>query len=199
MTDTRHWEDRPLSACNRILAKCEDALNWAASISVFLLMAVGVFQVFGRQLFNLPISGYIDVVELVAAIYAFFGLAYCQRFGSHVRMEMVLGRLKGRVLWGNETALTFVSMLVIGALALASWAHFLRAYQLGDSSIDLGLPIWPAKLAVSVALFFLWLRLVIEFLGFLRQFIRPDSKPLGVPLMQDVREKAEEQIRDALG
>ena len=199
MNEAPDWEERPLSLADSLLAKCEDTFNWIAGITVFLLMANGVIQIVGRKVFNLPLFGYIDIVELSAAIYAFFGVAYCQRLGGHVRMEMFLSRLRRRPLWLTEGVLTVVAMAVIGVLTVTSWDHFMRAYELGDSTIDAELPIWPAKLAIPIALFFLWLRLLVQLIGFLRLSVKPDSEPIAVPLMHDVREKAEEQIRETLG
>jgi C4-dicarboxylate transporter, DctQ subunit len=198
MNTTPDWEARPLSLADRVLAKCEDSFNWIAGITIFLLMVTGVIQIVGRKVFNLPLYGYIDVVELSAAIYAFFGVAYCQRLGGHVRMEMFLSRLRRRALWTTEGGLTVVALVVIGLLTMTSWDHFMRAYELGDSTIDAEIPIWPAKLAIPIALALLWLRLVVQLIGFLRLSVKPDSEPIAVPLMHDVREKAEEQIRETL-
>ena len=45
-------------------------------------------------------------------------------------------------------------------LIYASFTNFLRAYSIGDSTMDIRLPTWPAKLMVPLALTVLWLRLV---------------------------------------
>lgn len=190
------WISHPLSLADRILAKCENSLNRIAGFTIFLLMVAGVVQVFGRKIFNLPMYGYIDIIELSAGIYAFFGVAYCQRLGGHVRMELLLWRLPRRALWMTEGTLTLAALVVIGILTATSWDHAMRALELGDSTIDAQLPIWPAKMAIPVALAVLWLRLLVQFIGFLRLSVKPDSEPIAVPLMQDVRERAEEQIRE---
>jgi TRAP-type mannitol/chloroaromatic compound transport system permease small subunit len=39
-----------------------------------------------------------------------------------------------------------------------------------DSSIDIGLPLWPAKLVVPLAFTLLWLRLVLQLWGYGRAF-----------------------------
>lgn len=54
------WVSHPLSLADRILAKCENSLNWIAGFTIFLLMVAGVVQIFGRKIFNLPMYGYID-------------------------------------------------------------------------------------------------------------------------------------------
>jgi len=117
-------------------------------------MFLGIAQVLGRQLFNAPVAGYIDFVELSMASFAFLGVAYCQRLGGHVRMEMTIKAAKGRLRWLLEALGTLVALFVIAVLAWYGYEHFLRAWQLGDSTIDAELPVWPSKLVVPIA--FAW-------------------------------------------
>ena len=56
-------------------------------------------------------------------------------------------------------------MLIIAILMWYGWEHFLRAWDIGDSSIDIELPIWPGKLIV-VMFTSLELRLLVQLLGF---------------------------------
>jgi TRAP-type C4-dicarboxylate transport system permease small subunit len=137
--------DAPLlSAFDRRLGYVETGFNLFAAFSIFALMLLGVWQVLGRSLFNAPVRGYIDFVELAMASFAFLGIAYCQRLGGHVRMEMLLKPMRGRLLWGTEIFGTLVALAVIAVLIWYGWGHFLRAYQLGDSTIDTQLPVWPS-------------------------------------------------------
>ena len=54
---------------------------------------------FGRKLINFPVPGYVDIIEFVMTVFAFISIAYTQRLGGHVRMEIILKRLRGRALW----------------------------------------------------------------------------------------------------
>ena len=53
-------------------------------------------------------------------------------------------------------------------LAWYGYEHFLRAWNIGDSTIDIEIPLWPSKLLVPVAFAVLLVRLFIQVLGFLR-------------------------------
>ncbi|MDH4094561.1 MAG: TRAP transporter small permease, partial [Betaproteobacteria bacterium] len=123
-----------LSAFDRRLGYVETGFNLVASFAIFALMLLGVWQVVGRTLFNAPVRGYIDFVELSVSTFAFLGIAYCQRLGGHVRMEMMLKPMRGRLLWGAEIFGTLVALAVVAVLIWYGWGHFLRAYQLGDST-----------------------------------------------------------------
>jgi C4-dicarboxylate transporter DctQ subunit len=160
-------------------------------------MFLGIAQVLGRQLFNAPISGYIDFVELSMATFAFLGVAYCQRLGGHVRMEMTIKAVKGRARWLLEALGTLVALFVVAVLAWYGYEHFLRAWQLGDSTIDAELPVWPSKLVVPIAFALLWLRLLVQLIGYLRLLRDPDLPPVAVPEVMSVEQLAAKEIEDS--
>jgi TRAP-type C4-dicarboxylate transport system permease small subunit len=188
-----------LSALDRRLGTVETGFNLFAAFAIFVLMFLGVWQVLGRTLFNAPVRGYIDFVELSVSTFAFLGIAYCQRLGGHVRMEMILKPMRGRLLWSTEIFGTLVALAVVAVLIWYGWGHFLRAYQLGDSTIDTQLPVWPSKLAVPVAFFLLWLRLWLQFAGYLRMAIDPRRRPVAVTSVLTPEEQAAHEIEESIG
>ena len=188
-----------LSALDRRLGTVETGFSLVAAIAIFVLMLLGVWQVLGRTLFNAPVRGYIDFVELSVSTFAFLGIAYCQRLGGHVRMEMILKPMRGRLLWSTEIFGTLVALVVIAVLIWYGWGHFLRAYQLGDSTIDTQLPVWPSKLAVPIAFSLLWLRLWLQFAGYLRMAIDPRRRPVAVTSVLTPEEQAAHEIEESIG
>ena len=188
---------RLITRLDRWLSPIETGLNLIAAAFIFFLMLIGVWQVVGRKLFNLPIFGYIDIIELSMTAFAFLGIAYCQRLGGHVRMELVLDHLKGRTLWLMEVAMTVVALVVIAVIGYYAYDHFLRAYHSGDSTIDAEYPVWPSKLVVPVALAILWRRLLIQLAGYLRLVASPGAEPVGVPRIATIEELARKEIEDA--
>ncbi len=188
-----------LSALDRRLGTVETGFNLVAALAIFVLMLIGVWQVLGRTLFNAPVRGYIDFVELSISTFAFLGIAYCQRLGGHVRMEMVLKPMRGRLLWSTEIFGTVVALAVIAVLIWYGWGHFLRAYQLGDSTIDAELPVWPSKLAVPVAFALLWLRRLVQLAGYVRLALDPRRRPVAVTTVLTPEELAAHEIEESLG
>lgn len=160
-------------------------------------MFLGIAQVLGRRLFDRPISGYIDFVELSMATFAFLGVAYCQRQGGHVRMEMVLKFARGRTQWALEVFGTLVALFIIAVLIWYGYGHFLRAWTLGDSTIDAELPVWPSKLLVPIAFSLLWLRLVVQLVGYARLVLHPDAAPLAVPVILSAEALAKKEIEES--
>lgn len=188
-----------LAKSDRALIPVENFANLLAAFAIFALMCLGVAQIVSRSVFNTPITGYIDLVELSMASMAFLGAAYCQRLGAHIRMELLVGRLHGRSLWIAESVGLLVALFIVGVLVWFGWGHFIRAYTLGDTTIDAEYPVWPSKLLVPIAFAIWWIRLAIQFLGSVRLAIDPSRAPEGVVLMKDVAHHAQDEIHEIMG
>ena len=183
-----------LKNVDEMFFKFEKFLNLFASLVILGVMFIGVFQVLGRKLFDIPVPGYVDIIEMVMTIFAFISIAYCQRLGGHVRMEIILGRLKGRILYGLEIFGTLVALGVVLILMNFAFEHFLRAYEIGDSTIDIQLVIWPSKLLVPFAFGVLALRLMLNLFGFIRLFKSPEAEQIAVPKIETVDEQAQHEL-----
>ncbi len=185
---------RGLQRIDRILGVVENGLNLAAGLLIFALMLFGVAQILLRTAFRAPIFGYIDVVEVAMVGFAVLSIAFVQRLGAHVRMELLIGRLRGRALWLLEAIGALAAAFVVAVLIPYSYRHFQRAFEFGDSTIDIELATWPAKLVVPVALGLLLLRLLVQLAGYLRLLANPALEPVAVPVVKDAAALAHEEI-----
>ncbi len=186
-----------LKSADRLLLPIENALNLLSGILIFGLMFLGMLQIILRTVFRNPIFGYIDIVEATMIAFALLSISQVQRLGGHVRMEILVGYLRGSALWAAETIGVAVQMIIVAVLIPYSYSHFMRAWSFGDSTIDIELPTWPAKLLVPVMLSVLFIRLAIQLLGYSRLTMKPNSIPVAVPVMKTVEQQAEDEIKGA--
>jgi TRAP-type mannitol/chloroaromatic compound transport system permease small subunit len=189
---------RALRFCDRWLSRIEDNLNLVAALAVFFLMFVGVAQIAGRTVFDFAIYGYIDWIEQASSLFAFLGIAYAQRLGSHIGMDLTMNWSPASR-WKVELFAAAVAWVIVMLLVYASFTNFLRAYSIGDSTMDIRLPTWPAKLMVPLALSILWLRLVLQMCGYVRMVAHPDAEPIAVPRLVTIEGQVEDEIAEALG
>ena len=185
---------RLLHRADRWLGRVEDGFNFLAGALIFVLMLLGVAQIVLRTVFKAPIFGYIDIVEVSMVGFAVLSIGFVQRVGGHVRMELLLSRLTGRPLWLLEAFGSALAAFVVGVLIPHSYRHFERAFEFGDSTIDIELATWPAKLVVPVALSLLLLRLLLQLAGYVRLALHPDHERIAVPVMRDVATQARDEI-----
>ena len=192
-------DDSLLSKLDRALYKLETALALISGFTVLGLIILAVISVGGRNLFNHPLPGYIDWIEQFMPLIAFMGIAFTQRDGGHIRMDMLVNNLSGRALWFVEWVTTLGIILLISLLIWGSFAHFQRSFDFTaplwsrDSTIDIGLPVWPAKLLVPVALSVLSIRLWIQLWSFTLAFINNAERPIAVPLIEDIATQAQRE------
>jgi TRAP-type C4-dicarboxylate transport system permease small subunit len=188
-----------LSRADRLLFKLESALTLIGGIVIFLLVLLATANVLGRWIFSKPVNGYIDWVEQAMAFFAFLGIAYTMREGGHIRMDIVVGHIHGRFLWFVELLSTLLMLGCTLVLIYGSYLHFHRAYSIGDSSLDINLPVWPAKLVVPVALTILALRLCLQVWGYIRAIIEGGDNPIAVPLIEDAETAASAEAESVMG
>lgn len=184
-------DDSLVSRIDQTLYRYETWLALLGGFAVFLLMLLAVFSVVGRNFFNAPLPGYVDWIEQAMPIIAFLGIAYCQRLGGHIRMDILVSNLKGRYLWLAEAVGVFFMLLLTLLLMWGSWSHFERSFDFAqplwsrDSSLDIRLPLWPAKLIVPVSFAILSLRLALQFYVYVRAFMKNEEFPVAVPMIED--------------
>ncbi|MBP0485123.1 TRAP transporter small permease subunit [Sagittula salina] len=185
-----------LSRLDRKLLKLEWGMAVLSGIGAFVLMCLAVISVVGREGFNEPLRGYVDWIEAAMPVIAILGISYVQREGGHIRMDIVVGALGGRALWLAEFITTLLILVLMALLVWGTWAHFDRSFDFAkpnwsrDSSIDIGLPIWPAKLIVPVAFSVICARLALQLWGFGRAFVLGLERPVAVPLVMSAAEQA---------
>ena len=188
-----------LKVADRWLSRVEDILDLVAAFFIVFLMMFAVTQVISRKLFNYPLWGYVDIVEIVMVTFAFLGVSYCQRLGVHVRMELLVRQLRGRALWIFEIVGIIVALGIILVLLWYGFTHFLRAFQLGDSTIDREIILWPAKLVIPIAFSVLSARLLIQLLAYTRLALHPEAEPIAIPVIEKFEEIAQHEIEGAIG
>jgi C4-dicarboxylate transporter, DctQ subunit len=187
-----------LGALDRLIFHVERTFALIAALCIFALMLIAVGQITARKLFNAPLYGYIDMVEIAMTTFAFLGIAYAERLGGHIRMELLIGKLKGRAQWIAELIGVLLALVVIGILIYFGYEHAMRAYLSGDSTIDAQYPWWPSKMMVPIAFSLLWLRLLLSVVAYTRLIIWPDAEPVAVHVPETLEQMAEREAREAI-
>jgi TRAP-type mannitol/chloroaromatic compound transport system permease small subunit len=175
-----------LGTADRLLRHVEFATVLIAGLVIFFVMWVGVAEIFSRKLFNYPLYGQLDVVELTMSSYAILPISYCWRAAGHIRVDLVIDFFQGRRRWIVELLTTVLAL----ALTIAIWPgvlHFFQnAYEIGDSTMNTQWPTWPSKFVPVVGFSILWLRLVLETFAYLRLVLHPKAVPVAIPEHHDV-------------
>jgi len=187
-------DNSTLSKLDLLLLRLERIFALISGLAVFSLMVLAVISVSGRNAFNAPLPGYVDWIEQAMPLIAFMGISYVMREGAHIRMDIFVGQLRGRLLYAAELLTTLPVLLLMVLLLWGSWALFARSFDFAapmwsrDSSMDIALPIWPAKLMAPLAFGVLCLRLCLQLWAYGRAIVT--GLAIAVPLIADAATQA---------
>lgn len=191
-----HENNSLLSQWDRALFRLETTLALVGGCAIFSLMIMAVVSIGGRNLLNTPLSGYVDLIEQTMPIIAYGALSYCHRLGGHVRMDIIINHVPPRLLWGLETLLCLLMIVLVAALVWGSYAHFERSFDFAaplwsrDSSLDIAIPLWPMKLVIPVLFALFLLRLVLQCWAYLVAFLSLPETPVAVPVPESAADVA---------
>jgi TRAP-type C4-dicarboxylate transport system permease small subunit len=172
-TDLPVWTKwKTFAAIDKFFRHIEDWLNLASVFIIMFLMFFATAEIIGRYFFNHPIHGHLEIVELIMAGVVFFGVAYTERTGGHVRMELFVTKvLRGRSYHLAEFITTTAALVTFIFIFYYTTKSSWDAYQFGDTTPDAYIPTWPSKFAIPLGSLFLCIRFFIEMIQHLAQVI----------------------------
>lgn len=198
-------DDSLLSRLDQKLDHVGEFFALLSGLAIFSLMVLAVVSVSGRHFINQPLPGYVDWIEQAMPLIAFMGVSYTQRNGGHIRMDMLVGRLSGRALYLAELITTLAILVLMVLIVWGSWAHFQRSFDFSapmwsrDSSMDIAIPLWPAKLLAPLAFAVLCLQLILQTWGYISALISGTDCPVAVPLIEDIATQAAHESEHVSG
>lgn len=198
-------DDSAASRADRAFYRVESALTLGAGLLILAVMLLSVVNILGRKLFDLPVPGFVDWMVTAVPLIAFLGIAACQRTGGHIRMDILVGQLKGRGLWLFELISVVLMLALTVVLIWGSWLHFGRSFDWNaplfsrDSTIDINLPVWPVKLVVPLMLALLAVRLGLQIWAYWRALESGELRPVAVPLIETAAEQAAAEAESVSG
>jgi TRAP-type C4-dicarboxylate transport system permease small subunit len=187
-------DDSTLSRLDHVLLRLERFFALLSGLAVFSLMLLAVFSVSGRNVLNAPVPGYVDWIEQAMPLIAFMGISFVMREGAHIRMDILIGQLRGRFLYTAELITTVAVLVLMVLMVWGTWSHFERSFDFAaplwsrDSSMDISLPIWPAKLLAPVAFSVICLRLCLQIWAYVRGILTGET--VAVPVIPDAAKQA---------
>ncbi len=193
------------SRADQFLHKIETFMIIISGLAIAGLVVLAVLSVSGRLIFGQPLSGYIDWIQQFMPAIAFAGISYALRNGTHIRMDMLISRVHGRSYYFVELISSILVLILTLLLIWGSWAHFDRSFDLSqplfsrDSSIDIGLPVWPSKLLIPISFGLMFLRATLQVITYSYALISNPKDAIGVPIIQDINQQAEAEAAQLMG
>lgn len=141
----------------RLLFSVQDVLlkllALIGAVAIITLMLHVVTDVVLRNTINMPIPATFEIVThyyMIAA--AFIPLAWVERGGGMVQVEVIETFLGPRALAWSDRLVSLISTVIYGALAWVTWIVALRNFDSGTFVLaqSLRVPTWPAYFLVPL-------------------------------------------------
>lgn len=152
----------------RFLDWLYDAAAWLAALAMIGVLLMVLISIVSRQLgFNVPGTDAYAGYSMAAA--GFLALAHTLKKNEHIRVTLLLGRLKGRALralqmWSLSAAVLLAALFAYYSVRLAWQSHALNDISTGNDAT----PLWIPQITMAVGTVVLLIAFVDEWLLHLR-------------------------------
>jgi len=158
---------------SRLFSRFVSGLNSVGGVLIFGLVIIINIDIFSRFLFNAPIDGVTELVELSIVAIVFLQLGDAVRNGRLTRSDGLYNKIKekkprlGHVLGAfyDLAGAAFFMTLIAGSVPrfIDAWEH---NYYSGNKGIVV-IPIWPVRLIIVIGA----VTVIFVFLGLVRKHL----------------------------
>ncbi|TPE43418.1 TRAP transporter small permease [Amaricoccus solimangrovi] len=127
-------------------------LATAAGLGLLFMVATIAAAVIMRYVAGTPLLGVNEVVQLTAVAVAMLALPYCTDERAHVRVDVLDNAIGPRGRWFGDVLSRLLSGFVLSVLVWRAGLKALDAWEYGDTTNMLGLPIWPFYGLISLGI-----------------------------------------------
>ncbi|MGI9572660.1 TRAP transporter small permease [Alloalcanivorax xenomutans] len=151
----------------RYLSGVTDMTTLVGGLAIALMMIHISLDVLLRYLFSTPIPGTITYVSnYYMIVAAFLPLAYAEKLGAHISVEVVSERLPQRLQFHLAHWLILLSAIILGFMTVKTGIEAVSRYQMGAALVEGGtsIIIWPGYFVLPIGLGLMVLTLLYKFL-----------------------------------
>jgi len=159
-----------LTKATRFFDRLNEALVvLAAGILLFLVLSIS-YAVFTRYVLGFTTKGLFQTWEYCVLYLPFLGAAWLLKKDGHVKMDIVLNRLKPKV----RTWLNFINFIIIAIIcAILTWYSAdatIQSYQIGFTLIhEIDVPKFLILMVIPIGSFLLVIQFLRKASGYFRE------------------------------
>lgn len=161
---------------NPIINTIDALTDWQGKISSFViypLVGIVLYEVLMRYAFNAPTVWGFEATGFAYGVHFMLGLSFMERYGGHVRVDIISSRLPERAQAALGT-LTY-GVIFVPVYSIMTWAAFRYAYTATVTnelnSTSWAPPIWPFKIIMAVCFLLLTLQGVATMLKHIQTLV----------------------------
>lgn len=155
-------KSRWLLYTERAVTLASRAMSYIGAFIVMFMVMLVTATVFSRYVFNWPIKGTVEIIELMMLAVVFLGLAYTQYTKSHIEITLLYDRLPQKARDFVDIFGYIVSFGIVCLLAWRAFVHFSSFADRGSLTSVLEMPIAPFQFVLAFGWLMLGLVLLLN-------------------------------------
>jgi len=154
-----------IQAVNRFIAG-------VSGVFLIPLMIITAVDVVGRDVFNHPIPGTVELSQYMLAVFILLGFAYAHQVKAHVAVSIITSRLSQNAQFILNLITTLIGLFIFSILA---WQGLVVGVEERTVSDMLRVPQYPFRILVAVAAFSVCLELLVDVEETVNKLVRRSS------------------------
>ncbi|MBO6633173.1 TRAP transporter small permease subunit [Parvibaculum sp.] len=148
---------RYVDAVNRVVGR-------AVMYLIFVMIGVMLYSSISRTLFDLPLSWAMEMGQFLLAAYYLLGGGYSLQLNSHVRMDLLYGRLPPRKMAFTDTITAFCLVFYLTTLLIGGVSSTRYAIEYQQVNYTSWAPLlWPIKSIMTIGIALMLLQAIAIF------------------------------------
>jgi len=147
---------------NRWVVRAAWALSLIAAGVTLLIAALLISDMLAREVGGKPLNAVYETVRLSMVAVVFLAIGYAEHTESHIRIEALTERLKGRPLAVLRTIGLTIGLIASAMFTVATFMRAVSSTQIHESVQGLIIfPIWPSRWLIVIG----FVMLTLVFIG----------------------------------
>ncbi len=159
------------------LHKVSNVCVWISGVMLFGIAAFIFIDVICRYIFNRPITGSQEIIELVIVLVLYFGLPYSTYCRSHVRVDALITHFPYKARMITLGIMTLLCMLVSGPIAVQLYRQGFNVLARGASTAILKIKHWPFYFLASFGNLLLTFEFLADGVSLIAKAGHPEQDP----------------------
>jgi len=142
-----------IRSIDKVIRSLNVLLAYVGSYVLFGMMLLTIFDVIGRYIFNLPVTGAYEITEAMMVTVVFFFIGYAQSKKSHVAVDLAINLLPQKVIVTIDIITHTLSLLMMVLIAWMSILRGLELMRIKEHTAILHIPVSPFLLILAFGCF----------------------------------------------
>lgn len=158
----------------KVIRVASSMLMYVSTGLLLVMLLLGTADVLGRYLFDHPISGTIEIYEILLPGIVLLSWAHVQREKAHISVDIIYERLPPRFKTIVGLCITILSMVVVAVIIWQGLDTVILNYQMGRMIRNIQIPIYLPELLVPIGAFFFLLTLIVDFFTSIKKITKKE-------------------------